>query len=54
MHKYTYWVSTHPESEARAKTILNYLKGKKIESKPILTKEAWEEFKDKVEKIENE
>jgi len=49
LHKYTYWVSTHPESEARAKTILNYLKGKKIKSKSILTKEAWEDFKEKVE-----
>lgn len=52
LHKYTYWVSTHPESEARAKTILNYLKGKKIKSKPILTKEAWEDFKNKVENVE--
>ena len=52
LHKYTYWVSTHPESEARAKTILNYLKGKNIESKPILTKEAWEDFKEKVEDVE--
>lgn len=52
LHKYTYWVSTHPESEARAKTILKYLKDKKIKSKPILTKEAWEEFKEKVEDFE--
>lgn len=52
LHKYTYWVSTHPESEARAKTILNYLKTKKIKSKPILTKEAWEDFKDSIEDLE--
>ncbi|WP_333808014.1 M48 family metallopeptidase [Flavobacterium sp.] len=52
LHKYTYWVSTHPESEARAKTILNYLKGKKIKSKPILTKEAWEDFKERVDSVE--
>jgi hypothetical protein len=31
---------------------LNYLKGKKIKSKPILTKEAWEDFKEKVENVE--
>ena len=48
LHKYTYWVSTHPESEARAKTILNYLKTKKIKSNPILTKEAWGDFQQKV------
>ena len=35
LHKYTYWVSTHPESEARAKTILNYLKTKKSK-KPLV------------------
>lgn len=45
MHKYTYIVTTHPESADRAKYILNYLKGKKIKSKPILTKEAFEKFK---------
>jgi len=49
LHKYTYWVSTHPESEARAKTILNYLKTKKIKSKPILTNEAWEDFKNSID-----
>ncbi|MDP5097169.1 MAG: M48 family metallopeptidase [Flavobacterium sp.] len=49
LHKYTYWVSTHPESEARAKTILNYLKTKKIKSKSILTKEDWENFKDSID-----
>lgn len=48
LHKYTYWVSTHPESEARAKYILNSLKGKKIKSKEILSKESWEDFKQKI------
>ena len=48
MHKYTYIVTTHPESADRAKYILNYLKGKKIKSKPILTKEAFEKFKTNV------
>lgn len=48
MHKYTYWISTHPESEARAKYILNKVKGKKIKSKPILTKESWERFKEQI------
>lgn len=48
LHKYTYWVSTHPESEARAKYILNSLKGKKIKSKEILSKESWDDFKQKI------
>jgi predicted Zn-dependent protease len=48
IHKYTYIVTTHPESADRAKYILNYLKGKKIKSKPILTKEAFEKFKKNV------
>ncbi|MFD2892367.1 M48 family metallopeptidase [Flavobacterium chuncheonense] len=48
LHKYTYWVSTHPESEDRAKYILNSLKGKKIKSKAILSQESWEDFKQKI------
>lgn len=48
MHKYTYWISTHPESEARAKYILNRIKGKKIKSKPILNKKSWEIFKQQI------
>jgi predicted Zn-dependent protease len=48
MHKYTYLLTTHPESEDRAKYMLNYLKGKKIESKLILSKEAFENFKQQI------
>lgn len=44
LHKYTYWISTHPESEARAKYILNKVKGKKITSKKILSEHGWENF----------
>jgi hypothetical protein len=50
MHKYTYLITTHPESENRAKYILNYLKGKKIKSKAILSKEVFNEFKENVAK----
>jgi predicted Zn-dependent protease len=50
MHKYTYLITTHPESENRAKYILNYLKGKKIKSKAILSKEAFKEFKENITK----
>lgn len=48
LHKYTYWISTHPESEARAKYILNKIKGKKIKSKKILSEKSWENFKKQI------
>jgi predicted Zn-dependent protease len=48
LHKYTYWISTHPESEDRAKYILNKIKGKKIKSKKILTDKSWEKFKEQI------
>ena len=46
MPKQLYWVSTHPESKARAEAIVNYIKGEKFETKPILTKEEWKYLKD--------
>lgn len=45
LHKYTYWISTHPESEDRAKYILNSLKGKKIKAEKIMSNKQWEDFK---------
>jgi len=48
MHEYVYWLSTHPESEARAKYILNYLKGKKIKNKQILGQQNWKAFQQKI------
>lgn len=45
LHKYTYWISTHPESEDRAKYILNSLKGKKIKAGKIMSNKQWEDFK---------
>lgn len=41
-----YWVSTHPESKARAEAIIDYIKGEKFDKKPILTKEEWKYLKD--------
>ena len=43
------WISTHPESEERAKYIMDYIKGKKLKSKPTLSEKEWKEFKDKTE-----
>ncbi|MCV9927664.1 M48 family metallopeptidase [Flavobacterium sp. LS1R49] len=42
------WVSSHPESEARAKYVLEYIKGKKLQNKTILSQKEWEDFKEEV------
>jgi len=44
------WLSTHPESGARAKYILESLKGKTLENSATLTLNDWEEFKTKIKK----
>lgn len=43
------WISTHPESEARAKYILVYIKGKKLDKKAILSQKEWDGFKKAVD-----
>lgn len=40
-----YWVSTHPESKARAEAIISHIKGEKFEKKPVLTKAEWDYLK---------
>lgn len=40
-----YWVSTHPESKARAEAIVEHIKGEKFEKKPVLTKAEWDFLK---------
>ena len=47
------WVNSHPESEERAKYILEYIKGKKVSQKYLLTKPEWEGFKKAVKEYEN-
>ncbi|MEI7508062.1 MAG: M48 family metallopeptidase [Flavobacterium sp.] len=42
------WISTHPECEERAKYILDYLKGKKVEKKQTLTQQEWEKYKKQI------
>jgi predicted Zn-dependent protease len=39
------WISTHPESEERAKYILEYIKSKDGDYRQTLKKENWENFK---------
>lgn len=45
------WVSTHPDSEARAKYILDYLKGKKYEKKQTMTQKEWDDYKNKIKDL---
>jgi predicted Zn-dependent protease len=40
-----YWISSHPESEERAKYILAYLKDKKYKKIPTISIEKWENYK---------
>jgi predicted Zn-dependent protease len=44
------WISDHPDSEARAKYILDYIKDKKLESKATLSEKEWKAFQEKVGK----
>jgi beta-barrel assembly-enhancing protease len=47
------WMSTHPESEERAKYILEYIKGDKVKSKKILSSNQWNSFQEAVKNYEN-
>lgn len=47
------WVNSHPESEERAKYILEFIKGKKHNQKYYLSKTQWDGFKKAVEDYEN-
>jgi len=42
------WISTHPESEERAKYILDYLKGKKYQKKQSISETNWVLFQEKI------
>ena len=45
MDKSMYWIADHPESEERAKYILDYLKGKKYKKQSTISKTEWENYK---------
>ncbi|WP_264520161.1 M48 family metallopeptidase [Flavobacterium sp. N1994] len=46
--KNLYWIADHPESEERAKYILDYIKGKKLKSKATISEKDWKTFQDEV------
>lgn len=48
MDKHMYWIADHPESEERAKYILDYIKGKKLRNKQTLSPKEWKAFQEKV------
>jgi len=50
MDKSMYWIADHPESEERAKYILEYIKGKKLESKATISEKDWKDFQEQVKK----
>ncbi|MBL7848205.1 MAG: M48 family metallopeptidase [Cyclobacteriaceae bacterium] len=42
-----FWITTHPDSKERAENIINYMKGRDIHKKSILTPEEWGKLKEK-------
>jgi len=40
-----YWISTHPESKERAKTLENYIRTRHYKVEPVLTDDEWLELK---------
>ncbi|MGC4041140.1 MAG: M48 family metallopeptidase [Flavobacterium sp.] len=48
MNKTLYWIADHPESEERAKYILEYIKGKKLKAKTTISEKDWKAFQEKV------
>lgn len=44
MHEHFYWISTHPESKARSKDLINYIEKKKHKTDflPLMSSETWE------------
>lgn len=47
------WVNSHPESEERAKYVLEYIKGKKFDKKTVLTQTEWDSFQKSVAEYED-
>lgn len=48
INKNMYWIADHPESEERAKYILDFINGKKLKSKPTLSENEWKIFQKQV------
>jgi predicted Zn-dependent protease len=48
-----YWISSHPESEERAKYILDYLKDKKYKKQTTISNTDWENYKKLIKEKSN-
>lgn len=44
INPHMYWIADHPESEERAKYILDYIKGKKLKPKATISEKKWTDF----------
>ena len=42
------WISDHPDSEERAKYILEYIKGKKLKNKATISEKSWKNFQEQI------
>lgn len=45
------WINSHPDSEVRAKYILEYIKGDKVKSKLILSPQEWQDLKKSIKRL---
>ncbi|TBR18832.1 MAG: M48 family metallopeptidase, partial [Chitinophagaceae bacterium] len=50
LSKHLDWVSTHPNPEERAETIIDNSYDRKVTFKPVLTKREWEALQKRIEK----
>ena len=50
INKAMYWIADHPESEERAKYILEYIKDKKLKNKQTFSEKDWKTFQEQVGK----
>lgn len=50
LSKHLDWVSTHPNPEERAETIIDNSHDRKVTFKPVLTKREWEALQKRIEK----
>lgn len=44
------WIADHPESEERARYILDYIKGKKLQNKSSIAEKDWKAFQEQIAK----
>ena len=49
MMKYFSWISTHPDSQERAETIVTYSQDLEVKNKPVLSDGEWEQLQDLVQ-----